>query len=93
MLIGRSPETTSESGLTLIECIVAIVIIAVVGVAITPPLFLATAARVQTNRAEQAVQISQGEVDKVRVLVEQGAYDSADLPGAGSAEEIGRAHV
>ncbi|MEM9771156.1 MAG: prepilin-type N-terminal cleavage/methylation domain-containing protein [Cyanobacteria bacterium P01_D01_bin.73] len=88
-LVGRSPGmagSSSESGLTLIECIVAIVIISIVGVAITPPLFLATAARVQTNRAEQAVQISQGEVDKVRVLVEQGAYDSNDLPGPGAAE-------
>lgn len=85
-LAGRSQQANAESGLTLIECIVAIVIISVVGVAITPPLFLATAARVQTNRAEQAVQIAQGEVDKVRVLVEQGAYDSGDLPGAGSAE-------
>ncbi len=81
-----SPSQRSEAGLTLIECIVAIVIVSVVGVAITPPLFLATAARVQTNRAEQAVQISQGEVDKVRVLVEQGAYTSAELPGPGAAE-------
>ena len=62
-LAGRSQQANAESGLTLIECIVAIVIISVVGVAITPPLFLATAARVQTNRAEQAVQIAQGEVD------------------------------
>lgn len=88
-LKGRSPSpapAASEAGLTLIECIVAIVIVSVVGVAITPPLFLATAARVQNNRAEQSVQIAQGEVDKVRVLVEQGSYSSDDLPGPGAAE-------
>lgn len=67
----QSQISGSESGLTLLECIVALVMMSVVAVAITPPLFLATASRVQSNRAEQAIQVAQGEVDKVRVTMER----------------------
>lgn len=80
----QTPASRSESGLTLLECLVAIVMLAVVGVAITPPIFLATASRVQNNRAEKAIQIAQGEVDKVRVLVELGAYSADQLPQEGA---------
>ena len=73
-----------EAGLTLIECIVAIVMLAVAGVAVTPPLFLATASRVQTNRAEQAIQLAQGEIDKVRVQVELSRPTLDGLPKPGS---------
>lgn len=76
----------SEQGLTLIECIVAIVMLAVAGVAVTPPLFLATASRVQTNRAEQAIQLAQGEIDKVRVQVELATPTFQGLPREGSEE-------
>lgn len=73
-----------EQGLTLIECIVAIVMLAVAGVAVTPPLFLATASRVQTNRAEQAIQLAQGEIDKVRVQVELSTPTFQGLPKPGN---------
>jgi prepilin-type N-terminal cleavage/methylation domain-containing protein len=81
----------SEAGLTLLECIVAMVMMSVVAVAITPPLFLATASRVQSNRAEQATQVAQGEVDKVRVTIERGQYlgeanPLALLPQEGSSD-------
>lgn len=80
------PNPSSEAGLTLIECIVAIVMLAVAGVAVTPPLFLATASRVQTNRAEQAVQLAQGEIDKVRVQVELSTPTLQGLPKPGNAD-------
>jgi len=74
------PSNPSEAGLTLLECIVAMVMMSIVAVAITPPLFLATASRVQSNRAEQATQIAQGEIDKVRVIIERGEYVTSANP-------------
>ena len=74
----------SEQGLTLIECLVAIIIITLTVVAITPPIMLATATRVQSRRGEQATQIAQGEIDRVRLLVERSDkllnYLKEDLP-------------
>ena len=62
----------SEDGLTLIECLVAIVVIALTTATVTPMMVFAVATRVQNQRAEQALQLAQGEIDKVRLVVEQG---------------------
>jgi type II secretory pathway pseudopilin PulG len=64
-------STTSTAGFTLIEALVAIIIVSVTLVSITPPIFLATATRVQNRRVQQAQQIAQGEIDRVRVLMER----------------------
>lgn len=76
----RSPDDSSEQGLSLIECLIAIIIIAITVTAITPPIFLATASRIQSRRAEQANQIAQAEVDRIRSIVERGGYTTAVLP-------------
>ena len=78
--VRQDEETSSAQGLTLIECIVAIAVIALTGVLITPPLFLAAATRVQNRRSEQALQIAQGEIDRIRTLVEQGEHENARIP-------------
>lgn len=81
--------TQSEQGLTLMEALVAILMVSAVMVAITPPIFLAVATRVQNSRAEQAIQLAHGEIDQVRVLVEQGitSENIEQLPAsAGSTE-------
>ncbi|MDY6937945.1 MAG: type II secretion system protein [Cyanobacteriota bacterium] len=70
----------SQKGLTLMESLVAIVMIAAVSVTITPPIFLAVATRVQNRKAEQALQLANGQVDQVRVLMEQGISDEKQLP-------------
>jgi len=70
----------SDGGLTLIECLVAIVMVAVTGALMTPPLFLAAATRVQNRRSEQALQIAQGEIDLIRTLVERNEQQDANLP-------------
>ena len=70
----------SEQGVTLIECLVAISIIAITGALITPPLFVAAATRIQNRRAEQALQLAQGEVDRIRILVARGMHTPAALP-------------
>jgi prepilin-type N-terminal cleavage/methylation domain-containing protein len=69
-----------DQGLTLLECVVAIAIVALTGALMTPPLFLAAATRVQNRKAEQALQIAQGEIDRIRTLVEQGEHNLNNLP-------------
>jgi type II secretory pathway pseudopilin PulG len=71
----------AEQGLTIIECLVAIVIITLTVVAITPPIMLATATRIQSRKVEKANQVAQGEIDRIRLLVERGSYQLAELPG------------
>lgn len=62
----------SEAGLTLIECLVAIVVIALTTATIAPMVVFAVATRVQNQKTEQALQLAQSEIDKVRLVVEQG---------------------
>jgi prepilin-type N-terminal cleavage/methylation domain-containing protein len=77
-LRGRSK--TPNSGFTLIESLVAIIIISITVVAISPPIFWAAATRVQNRRAEQALSIAQGSIDEVRAKVERGTYTLKELP-------------
>ncbi len=74
----RTIAKRSDQGLTLIEGLVAMVIISITIVSITPPIFWAVASRVQTERAEQAQKLAQGEIDRVRAIVERG--ETANLP-------------
>lgn len=69
-----------DRGFTLVESLMAMVLISIVVVAMTPPIFLAVGTRVQNRRAEQAMQLAQGEIDRIRVLVEQGTYENGYLP-------------
>lgn len=73
-------DFTSESGLTLIECLVAIAVIGITGAIIAPAMILSVATRVQSQRAEQALQLAQGELDRVRLIVERtDDYIATDL--------------
>jgi prepilin-type N-terminal cleavage/methylation domain-containing protein len=81
-LLTKLPrKNLSSQGFTLLESLVGIVIIAVVVTAFTPPIFLTVGTRIQNRRAEQALQLAQGEVDRVRRTVERGLYNNTtDLP-------------
>ena len=59
-------------GLTLIECLVAILMVALLASAIAPALALAVATRVQSQKADQAMKLAQTEIDRVRLLTEEG---------------------
>lgn len=72
----------SEKGLTLLETLVGILIITLVLAASTPPILIATASRIQNRRAEQAIQIAQQEVDKVRLIMERDDSTNEELPPA-----------
>ncbi len=82
--IALFEKRQTDSGLTLMECVVAIAIVALTGALITPPLFLAAATRVQNRRSEQALQLAQGEIDRVRTRVEQGSHVTDILPSQGA---------
>lgn len=74
---GNSDD--SDSGLTLIECLVAIVVIGITTAAIGPMMVFSVATRVQNQRTEQALQLAQSEIDKVRLIVELGGNYRDDL--------------
>lgn len=74
---------STNRGLTLVEGLVAIVIISITMVSITPPIFWAVASRVQTQRAEQALKLAQGEIDRVRTIIDRGTdTTTTSLPPA-----------
>ncbi|WP_017651770.1 prepilin-type N-terminal cleavage/methylation domain-containing protein [Fortiea contorta] len=87
-------KTNSTQGFTIIESLMAIVVITILLVAITPPIFLAVATRVQNQKAEQAMQLAQRQVDEVRVLIEKGNYTNDNLTtilpdgGTGAADAV-----
>ena len=78
----------SDQGLTLIEGLVAIVVVAITLVSITPPIFWATGTRIQNRRSEQALQLAQGEIDRVRTIVDQGQATIALLPPTNGATNL-----
>jgi prepilin-type N-terminal cleavage/methylation domain-containing protein len=74
------PGQAQNGGFTLIESLVAIIILSITVVSVLPPIFWATATRVQNRRAEQAVQLAQSEIDRVRVAVERSSITPSQLP-------------
>jgi type II secretory pathway pseudopilin PulG len=90
----QSTRYQSQQGLTLIEALIAIMVITITVVAVTPPIFWATATRVQNQRAEQALSLAQGEIDRVRAIVErQEVEENFTLlpPVAGTESEVRQA--
>ncbi|WOD38702.1 prepilin-type N-terminal cleavage/methylation domain-containing protein [Nodosilinea sp. E11] len=77
--LGLNPKAPDQ-GLTLIECLVAIVMVALVSGAIAPTMVLSVATRVHSQKSEQALALAQSEIDRVRVAVERGGYTVAQLP-------------
>jgi prepilin-type N-terminal cleavage/methylation domain-containing protein len=86
---ANSPGAQAQQqGFTLIECLVAIIMVALVTSAIAPALVISVATRVHSQKAEQALALAQSEIERTRVLVERGDYAVADLPplAAGTAD-------
>ncbi len=78
-----------EAGLTLVECIVAIVVVGLVGAAIAPAMVVSVATRVQSQRAEQALQLAQAQVDRTRAFAERGALAYLnDIPTATASSPV-----
>lgn len=78
------PTNASESGVTLLEALVAMLVITFILAVITPPIFIATATRVSNRRTEQAMQLAQGEIERVRLLMlSSDTYINTDDPEQG----------
>jgi prepilin-type N-terminal cleavage/methylation domain-containing protein len=73
-LSSVSPPASAQAGVTLLECLIAVAVIGITSALILPPLFVAAASRVQNRRAEQALQIAQGEVDRIQTMVASGSH-------------------
>lgn len=71
-------QKRSELGLTLMESLVGIMVIGVIITAISPALVIAFATRIQNYRTQNAQRIAQGEIDRVRLVVESGEYSNSD---------------
>ena len=87
---AKSRSKSSVSGFTLIEALVAIIIVSITVVAISPPIFWATGTRVQSRRAEQALSIAQGTIDQVRAKVERGGSTALELPAIDTSAAEGK---
>ncbi|MCI3280535.1 hypothetical protein L5470_06010 [Synechococcus sp. PCC 6717] len=72
MGIVFTPVRYAQRGLTLVECIVAILVVNVAVAALAAPLMLVAATRVQNDRIAQATALALAEADRMRVLMEQG---------------------
>ena len=68
-----------DAGLTLIECLAAIIVVGFIGAAIAPVLVISVATRIQSQKSEQALALAQGEIDFVRAQLERGGANIADL--------------
>jgi type II secretory pathway pseudopilin PulG len=78
----------SNQGLTIMECLVAIMLIGLTIAMVTPPLLIATASRVQTRRAEQATQLAQDEIDRINTMVQQGVHQARFLPTVAAGDNL-----
>jgi type II secretory pathway pseudopilin PulG len=76
---------SSEQGLSILECLIAVAVLGLTVGLVLPPLVIASATRVQTRRAEQALQLAQGEIDRIRVLVERNRHTPDRLPAVAPA--------
>lgn len=95
---SRSPMPSSaaaDQGLTLVECIMGILVVGFAGAAIAPAMVLSVATRVQSQRAEQALELAQSEVNRARLLIERrddldmGGATDANLPPESSVSALG----
>jgi prepilin-type N-terminal cleavage/methylation domain-containing protein len=71
---------STTQGLTLIECLVAIIMVALISSAIAPALVISVATRVQSQKAEQALTLAQSQIDQIRMLAEQDNLPYVDEP-------------
>ncbi|MDR7922270.1 hypothetical protein RHK62_08745 [Thermosynechococcus sp. HY213] len=62
----------ANGGLTLVECLIAILVVNLSVAMLAAPLLLVAATRLRNDRINQATEIARGELDRLRVMMEQG---------------------
>ncbi|MBD1911292.1 MULTISPECIES: type II secretion system protein [unclassified Leptolyngbya] len=81
-LNASAAKPSTEAGLTLLECLIAIAVIGITASLILPPLFLSAGTRVQNRRAEQAFQLAQEEINRLQSMVTNEQHQVSRLPAA-----------
>ncbi len=71
---------SSESGLTIIECLVAMLIVSILMAAIAPVVALSVATRVQARRVERATQAARAYIDGVSAGTIAAPAQTASVP-------------
>ncbi|NJK63545.1 MAG: prepilin-type N-terminal cleavage/methylation domain-containing protein [Synechococcaceae cyanobacterium SM2_3_1] len=71
MQFQRKPLSLREKGFNLIEVIVSLLIVSIALAALAPALALAAYRRVLAERIEVGTQLAQGEIDRIRSLVDE----------------------
>lgn len=70
MMLPPKPEkltpSTNQAGFTIIESLMALIVVSILMVAIAPVIVLSVATRVQARRVEMATQAAQGYIDALR---------------------------
>lgn len=81
-LTKAAPPSSSPQGFTLLEVILAVVVVGTTLALIAPALTLAAATRLQNRRAEQAMALAQQEVDRIQAAMTRGGREAeaANLP-------------
>ena len=83
---GSMPS--SEAGVTLIECLIAIAVVGITSAVILPPLFIAAGSRVQNHRAEQAFQLAQEEINRLQTMAMNEEHQFNRLPATATANNV-----
>lgn len=78
----------NNSGLTLIECLVAIVVIGITAVVVAPVIAISVATRTQSQRAEQAFQLAQAEVNRIKFTVDNSATYTVSASTVAAADDV-----
>ncbi|MEQ8755374.1 MAG: hormogonium polysaccharide secretion pseudopilin HpsB [Coleofasciculus sp. G1-WW12-02] len=79
---GEKSPQGSESGFTIIESLVAIIVVTILMIGLAPVITLSVATRVQARRVEQATQAASSYLDGVRTgAIPFGPTDAGDAEG------------
>lgn len=80
LLLGQA----TDSGVTLLEGLVAIAVIGITVSVMSPLIILSVGTRVQSQRAEQAFQLAQAEVDRIKLIVDRGGDYTLNIASTAS---------
>lgn len=75
---ARRPDP--EEGFTLLEALVATLLVTIILLTMAPPIILALAMRLHYQKSEQGMLLAQAEVERVRALLNSGSYQDSHLP-------------
>lgn len=72
MYLRLKRQQHPDQGLTLVECVIAILVVNLGVAMLAAPLLMVAATRLRNDRINQATELARAEVDRLRVMMEQG---------------------